>query len=378
MAPETRSSRREFIGKIGAGAAALALPPVFTPNRLFGAAPRPGTDTVVHINFNESPYGPSEKAVKAIRDAAVGMYGRYFEDDSYEELSKTLAVHHNLKRENIQVAVGSTEILKICDDVFLGDKARLVVAEPAYEAVIQYAVNSKANAAKVGLTSDFRHDLSKMADATTRETGMVYVCNPNNPTGTIVRKDEVQRFMDRIPDSVTVIVDEAYSHFVTDPNYESAVRYVREGRNVIVAKTFSKIYGLAGMRIGYAIARKDLIDRIKPFTVDYSITGLAVNAVIASIGDTQHVERVSKLNATQRQIFFDEMKKANFESTPSQANFVMVNIKTPVSKIIPEFQKRKILVGREFPAMPTFLRVTIGNEDEMKRFYSAFHEIFRG
>jgi histidinol-phosphate aminotransferase len=369
------NSRRAFIGRIGAGAAALAFPPAFSPSRLFGEAPAP--DGVVHINYNESPYGPSEKALKSIRDSVATLYGRYYEDDSYEELSKALAAHHRLKRENIQVSVGSTEILKICDDVFLRDKPRLVVAEPAYEAVIQYAVNSKATPVKSALTTDFRHDLVKMAEATNRDTGLVYICNPNNPTGTIVRKDELQRFMDRIPDTVTVVVDEAYSHFVTDPAFESAVRYVAEGRNVIVARTFSKIYGLAGMRVGYAIARKDLIDRIKPFTVDYSITGVAANAVIASVGDQAHVERVSKLNAAQRQIFVDEMKKSKFDCTASQSNFVMVNIKTPVAPVIQEFAKRKVLVGREFPAMRTFLRVTLGNEEEMKRFYVAFHEIFR-
>jgi len=374
-AQKPATSRRAFIGRIGAGAAALAFPPVFTPTRLFGKAPAP--DGAVHINYNESPYGPSEKALKSIRDSVATTYGRYYADDSYEELSKVLAAHHHLKRENIQVSVGSTEILKICDDVFLHDKPRLVVAEPAYEAVIQYAVNSKATPVKTTLTGDFRHDLVKMADATDRDTGLVYICNPNNPTGTIVRKDELQKFMDHIPDTVTVVVDEAYSHFVTDPAYESAVRYVSEGRNVIVARTFSKIYGMAGMRVGYAVARKDLIDRIRPFTVDYSITGVAADAAIAAIGDQPHVERVAKLNATQRQIFFDEMKKAKFDCTPSQANFVMVNIKTPVAPVIQEFAKRKVLVGREFPAMGTFMRVTLGNEEEMKRLYTAFHEIFR-
>jgi histidinol-phosphate aminotransferase len=374
-AQRTATSRRAFIGTIGASAAALAFPPVFSPGRVFGEAQ--SADGFVHINYNESPYGPSEKALKSIRESAAVLYGRYYEDDTYEEMSKALAAHHNLKRENIQVSVGSTEILKICDDVFLRDKPRLLVAEPAYEAVIQYAVNSRATPIKTALTPDFRHDLVKMAAATNRDTGLVYVCNPNNPTGTIVRKDEMQRFMDRIPETVTVLVDEAYTHFVTDPNYESAVRFVNEGRNIIVARTFSKIYGLAGMRIGYAIARKDLIDKIRPFTVDYSITALSTNAVLASLADALHVEKVAKLNAAQREIFFDEMKKAKFESTPSQANFVMVNVRTPVAPVIREFEKRKILVGREFPAMGNFLRVTLGNDAEMKRFYGAFHEIFR-
>src|SRR5262252_10345810 len=209
-----KQNRREFFGTVAGSAALATLRPVFS-----SAAAQ---DNTVHINYNESPYGPPEKALKAIRDVATTMAGRYYEDSSYEELSKTLARFHGLSRECIQVGAGSTEILKICDDVFLHGGKRLVVAEPAYEAVIQYAVNSQADAVKIPLTSDYRHDLAKMADAITRDTGMVYICNPNNPTGTIVYKAELQRFMDRVPGNVTVVIDEAYSHFVMSPDYESA------------------------------------------------------------------------------------------------------------------------------------------------------------
>jgi histidinol-phosphate aminotransferase len=214
-----------------------------------------------------------------------------------------------------------------------------------------------------------------MAAATTADTGLVYICNPNNPTGTIVRKDEMQRLMDRIPRSVTVLVDEAYIDFVDDPQFESAVRYVREGRNVVVARTFSKVHGLAGMRVGYAIASKDVMARIKSFTVDYAITGMAANAALASLRDAEHVARVVKLNAAQRQLFVDQMTKAGFSCAASQTNFVMVNVKRPVAPIIAEFSKRRILVGREFKGMPTFLRVTLGTAAEMQRFYPAFHAL---
>jgi histidinol-phosphate aminotransferase len=363
------SSRREFFGTMAGGAAALAYRPVFSEAT--------ATDGNVHINFNESPYGPPERALKEIRDSAGALAGRYFGDASYEELSRVLAKHNGLSRENIQVGAGSTEILKICDDVFLHGGKRLVAAEPAYEAVIQYAVNSQADASKVPLTPDFRHDLVKMADAITRDTGMVYICNPNNPTGTIVSKVEMQRFMDRVHSSVTVVVDEAYIHFVNSSDYESAVHYVREGRNVIVARTFSKVYGMAGMRVGYAIGRRDLIDKIRPFTVDYNVTGIAANAAIAAVADTQHVERISKLNAANRQLVFDEMKRLKFETTASESNFLMINVRKPVAPVIQEFERRKILVGREFSAMPHFLRVTIGTEDEMKKFFVAFREILR-
>ncbi len=183
--------------------------------------------------------------------------------------------------------------------------------------------------------------------------------------------------MDRVPKTVTVVVDEAYAEFVTDPLYESAVRYVREGRNVVVAKTFSKIHGMAGMRIGYAIGSKEVIDRIKAFTVDYAITGVAAQAAMASLADTENVARVARLNVAQRQLFLGEMAAAKLACAASQANFVMVDIRRPVDKVIPEFTKRNVLVGRAFPAMPNFMRVTLGTDAEMKRFYAAFHEIFK-
>jgi histidinol-phosphate aminotransferase len=365
------TNRRDFFTTMAGAAAALTLNPVFS-------TPAEAQDGTVRINYNENPYGPGDKAVKAMRDSIANLAsGRYYDDSSYEELSNLLAKHHGVKRENIQMGSGSTEILKICDDVFLRAKPKLVVAEPAYEAVIQYAVNSKADATKVKLTPDFRHDLAKMADAVTPDIGLVYICNPNNPTGTIVRKADVQRFMDRIPASVPVIVDEAYSHFATDPTFESAVRYVKEGRNVIVARTFSKIYGMAGLRVGYAIGKKELIDQIKPHTVDYTITSLAANAVMAAVNDTANVERVQRLIVGQRQIVIDEMKRLKFDTTDSQANFLMIDVRKPVTPVIEEFAKKKVLVGRLFPAMPNHMRVTIGTEDDTKKFLVAFREIFR-
>ena len=368
------TSRREFLGSTGAGAATVALRPLFSRNYLFGAPPLAGTEDFVHINFNENPYGPSEKVLKAIRDGA-SLSSRY-PDVSYGDLRTDLAKQHGVAAENIMAGAGSTEILKLCDDIFLGPRPRLVAAEPVYDAVIQYAVNSRAAVEKVPLTRDYRHDVAKMAGAATPQTGMIYICNPCNPTGSIVTKDELQRFMDRVPDSIPVVLDEAYSHFA-GPGFESAINYVKQGRNVVVARTFSKAYGLAGMRIGYAIARKNLIDKMRPYGVDFAITAVSSSAARVALTDTLHVERAVKLNDAQRRTLYAEMKAAKFEYIPSHSNFVMINIRRPVGPIILEFRKRRILVGREFPSLTNFMRVSMGTEEEMKRFFAAFHQIFR-
>jgi histidinol-phosphate aminotransferase len=364
MKPKPTTSRRQFITALGSGATALAARPLFSIST---------NDGYVHLCFNESPYGPSEKMSRAIRDS-ISLSGRYPYDLSYDGLKSQLGKFHGLSADNILIGTGSTEILKVCDDLFLQSRPHLVVAETTYDAVYQYAVNSRADVAKIPLTSDYRHDLQRMAGAITPRTGLVFICNPNNPTGTIATKDEMQRFMDRVPSSATVLVDEAYNHFA-GPEYESAVRYVKEGRNVVVARTFSKAYGLAGMRIGYGIARPGIMDKLRPYGLDFNLSVPSVAAAENALTDTQHIEKVVRGNEVQRSAFYAEMKNLGFECIPSHANFVMVNIRRDVEPVIQAFLQKKILVGRPFPPMNEFLRVSIGTDDEMKRFFSAFRQI---
>lgn len=367
--------RRRFVQVMGASAAALAARPLFASGRPFAPAETLTQGGPVLLNYNESAYGPSPRALAAVREAAAPVVSRYFPEGTYDTLRDELARHHGVTRDHVRVAAGSTEVLKACDDVFLAGGKSVVVAEPAYEAVLQYAVNSRADATRVPLTSEHRHDLLRMANAITPATGLVYVCNPNNPTGTIVPRDEFETFLDLLPSTVTVLVDEAYAEFVTDPRYESAVRYARARRNVVVAKTFSKIHGLAGMRVGYAVAPPALIARLSPFMVDFAATGASANAALASLRDTAFTRDVAARNATQRSAFVSAMRQLGFACAESQANFVMVDLRRPVAPVIAALERERVLVGREFTAMPTFLRVTLGTEGEMAAFYSAFRRV---
>ena len=173
-----------------------------------------------------------------------------------------------------------------------------------------------------------------------------------------------------------MLVDEAYSHFA-GPEYESAIRYVKEGRNIVVARTFSKAYGLAGMRIGYGVAKSVIMNRLRPYGLDFNLSVPAVAAAETSLADAEHLDRCVRANNAQREAFYSEMKGLRFECVPSHANFVMVDLRTEVAPVIQEFWKRKILVGRPFPPMNHSLRVSLGNDDEMKRFYVAFRQILR-
>jgi histidinol-phosphate/aromatic aminotransferase/cobyric acid decarboxylase-like protein len=203
----------------------------------------------------------------------------------------------------------------------------------------------------------------------------VYLCNPNNPTGVIVTKDEVKQLLDGIPQGMPVLIDEAYHHFVDDPRYATSVPYVIEGRPVIVARTFSKIAALAAMRCGYAIAPAELIQKMRPYAMG-SINVLVKHGAVASLKDEQGQKEIKARVINLRKKVTQELEAHGYETIPSETNFFMVHIGREIQPVIQEFANRKVAVGRPFPPMTTHMRVSIGTEDEMARFTKAFKEIF--
>ena len=200
------------------------------------------------------------------------------------------------------------------------------------------------------------------------------MCNPNNPTGRIVTRDEIRQLLDGIPEDVPVLIDEAYHHFVEDPAYETSMKYVTEGRAVIVARTFSKIAGLAGMRLGYAIAPREQLAVLRPYatgTVNASVRWGGV----AALADKEGEARVRRATLEGRKKAIADLKALGYESIPSEANFFMVHIKRPIQPVIEEFRKKGVLVGRPFPPLNESMRVSIGTPDEMSRFMVAFKAI---
>ncbi len=261
------------------------------------------------------------------------------------------------------------------DDAFLDPSRNVVAADPTFEAVLDYARVLHANAVKIPLTPDHRHDLPKMAAACTSKTGVVYVCNPNNPTGTIVTREEIAAFVQAVPPTTLIVVDEAYFDFADDPRYASAIEFIPAHPNVIVARTFSKIYGMAGMRLGYAVGAKEPIARLAAQLLQDNGNAAVLQAALASLADDEHVATCrAQLNDT-RQWLCAELTKDSRPFIPSQANFVMLDMGTDVKPIIEQFRARNILVGRRFAAMPNFLRVTIGTQPETESFVAALREI---
>lgn len=363
-----RLSRRSFAAALGAGLGGSLVTPRFLPAVRAAAPSGP-----ILLNSNENPYGPSDKA-KAAMTASQVLSARY-PDAVEEELCEAIAAHHGVKREQIVLGCGSGEILKMADMAFLSPGRTVVVARPTFEAVILYSKATKAEAVTVGQTADFRHDLKAMAAACDARTAMVYVCNPNNPTGTIVSSAELAAFLDAVPKTAVVLVDEAYHHFVEDPSYASVVAKIAAHPNLVVARTFSKIYGLAGMRLGYAVASAANAERLRDQQIYSNANAAVLAAAIASLGDPAHVtQQREALNGTKRYLC-EEFAKDGRRFIPSHANFVMVEVGQDVTPLIDAFRKKGILVGRKFPTMETWLRISIGTRQETEAFVAALRTI---
>ena len=386
-------SRRQFMGGLAATIGTVGAYPLAGPAASLGALPstpaaasfgaqavRRGRmtlaeyDAAAKLAFNENPFGPSESVMQAMASAHrfCSRYG-YPDADILDEI----AAHHGVKRENVILGAGSSEILEVAGRTFLPGGRKVIGVQPTFADVYEYASGVRAESIVLPLRSDYTQDvdaLARAARANHRDAAFVYLCTPNNPTGIVVTKGDVRNLLDAVPEDVPVLVDEAYHHYVEHPDYATSIPYVLEGRNVIVARTFSKVYGLAGMRLGYGIAPKPLVDRMRPHTSG-SINALVKWAGAAALKDTAAMARVVSSTRALRKKTTTELEKLGFTSLPSETNFFMVHVKRDVAPVIEAFRERGILVGRPFPPMTQHLRVSVGTPEEMQRFVVAFREI---
>lgn len=304
--------------------------------------------------------------------AAFALAWKY-PDDSQDELIDALAKLNQVAKDQILPGAGSGEILKVAVAAFTGPDKKLVVGDPTFEAAAGHAKASRAEVVKVKLTSNYSHDLPKMLEVP--NTGLHYVCNPNNPTASITPKAELRAFLAKVPKQTIVLVDEAYHHFVESPDYESVIPLVKDYPNLIVARTFSKIYGMAGLRCGYAVARPENIELMRAQQSWDSVSVMAIVAAKASLDDNAQVEQGRSRNNEVRKYVYGELDKLRFTYIPSHANFMMIDMRKEVKPIIAAFRERNVQVGRLFPPMPNFMRVTFGTKQQMERFVAVFKEV---
>jgi histidinol-phosphate aminotransferase len=369
----TSISRRDFARLLGAGAAAAVVRPPIS-----FAKPNPSVATplsevgIVRLSANENPYGPSPKAFQAITDS-FGLACRY-PDEHNNVLIDKLAKLNGVNDDQILLGDGSGEILKLCAETFTGPQnGKLVAADPTFEAILHNASANGAEVVKVPLTSTFAHDLSKMLSSA--KAGLIYVCNPNNPTASITPKYELRDFIATTPPQTMILVDEAYFHYADSPHYDSMIALVKDHPNLIVSRTFSKIYGMAGLRCGYCVAQKETIDRLRRKQMWDSVNCMALAAAIASLDDLDHVPKGQRLNREAKTFVTSELHKMGYEQIPSQANFIMFDCKRPAAPLIEAMKQRHVHVGRLFPALPNHMRITIGKKSEMESFVDAFKQV---
>ncbi|MDX1646979.1 MAG: histidinol-phosphate transaminase [Longimicrobiales bacterium] len=388
-------SRRHFVGGAAAALSTFAFAPELAAAKELRAAERgirrvPGGppmlrarldevdeyDALAHLSSNENPFGPSEKAREAMRYAfKYSMRYGYPDNDVHEKI----AASHSVDRDHMLLGAGSGEILEVVGLTYLAHGKKVIGVEPSYGSVYRHASGIDADTVLLPLEADHRQNVQRMVDATNRhyrDVGFVYVCNPNNPTGVCMTADEIAYLLDGIPEDVVVLIDEAYHHFVEDPEYEESLKYVKEGRNVIIARTFSKLHGMAGMRIGYAVAPPRMIREMRAFSTG-SVNALARWGAVAAMADTEAQTKVLDHNRYWREKTREELAGLGYESIPSQTNFFMVHLRQPVAPVRQAFRERKVAVGRDFPPMLDHLRVSVGSEEEMGRFMNAFEDILK-
>jgi histidinol-phosphate aminotransferase len=373
-------SRRRFAQLLGLGVAATALPSSFAEAKAGRAAPATTaaaphaalTSNIVRLSSNENPYGPSPAAFAAMRDA-FSLAWRY-PDEAIDALAADIAAHHQVGADHILLGDGSTEVLLLCAAAFTGPGRPVVTAEPTFEAIARHARTGGAEVKTVPLTAAHGHDLPKML-AAAGGSGLVYICNPNNPTATITPKDALRAFVTGLPDGVTALVDEAYFHYAEDPDYETVIPLVKEHKNLIVARTFSKVYGMAGLRCGYAVARPEALELLRAHQAWDTVNAMAVAAARASLADQPHVAQSRRLNREAKSYVTSELDRMGYTLLPSATNFLMADLRRPVGPVIEALKQRKVEVGRVFPALPTHLRVTIGTKPQMKSFVDALRQV---
>ena len=366
-------SRRRFAHLLGVGAAAAIVRPRITIATESPTVPAPVKGVgVVRLSANENPYGPSAKAHEAMKNANA-MCNRY-PDEANDVLIDKIAKINNISREQIVLGDGSSEILKLCAETFTGPtQGKLIAADPTFEAILEYSKACGGEVVKVPLTSDFHHDLEKMGAAA--QKGLIYICNPNNPTASTTPKNDLREFIAETSPNTMILVDEAYFHYADSPDYESVIPLVKDHPNLIVARTFSKIYGMAGLRCGYCVAQPETIKRMHGFQMWDSVNIMALAAASASLDDESQVNNGKKMNSEAKSYTLTELDKMGYKSIPSQANFIMFDCKKPVVPIIKAMKDRNVAVGRLFPAYPNHMRLTIGKKSEMEAFVLAFKQV---
>ncbi len=333
-----------------------------------------GLSDVVKLASNENPLGPSQLALAALRKAVEEVH--IYPDGNCYYLKQGLARVHQLTPENFLVGNGSDGIIKMLAETFVSADEEVIVPDPSFSEYIFATRLLEGNEVKVPLDKSYTCDLRAMLAALNERTRMIYICSPNNPTGTVNSKRQMDAFLAKVPQDVIVVIDAAYCEYAESEDYTWGGEYISQYPNVVVLRTFSKIYGLAGLRVGYAMADAALIAKLHMAREPFNSNSLALAGALAALDDDAHVEASRKLNSEGKRYLYAEFEKLGMPYIPTEANFIMVDVGMDSVKLFQELLKRGVIVrtGNIF-GMDNWVRVTIGNAEENARFIRDLKEI---
>jgi histidinol-phosphate aminotransferase len=325
----------------------------------------------IRLDMNINPYGPSPKVLEVIR-ANLDLVNRYPVDD-YHILSERIADFHKVKSNEVTLGSGSREVLRMAVDVFLTRGKTLVLASPTFEAMANLARQVGTDVKAVPINRRYAHDLDAMLRSVNASTGLVYICNPNNPTGSLTPRKDLEAFLQRLPSTVTVIIDEAYHEYVgVTSDYKSFIDLPIDDKRVIVVRTFSKIYGMAGLRLGYAISSAEVSRKLSLTRLERGVNIVAARSAAAALDDSEYIRLSSRRNANERQEFYNQTNARMLRQVDSLTNFVFTKTGLLSSQVIEHFERNGIMLGPVVTEMDRYVRVAIGTKENMKEFWRVW------
>lgn len=332
-----------------------------------------GIEDLVKLASNENPLGPSPRALAAMERALPDV--RLYPDDSCYALTKELARHLGQPENRILVGRGSDEIIHLAGLAYLNPREEVIMPDPPFALYPATAAVMDALAIQIPMRC-YEQDVVAIADAITDRTKLIFLANPNNPTGTMVTQEDVQWLIERLPPHVILCLDEAYHEYVDDHHYPDSLEWVNRGRNVMVFRTFSKIYALAGLRIGYGIFPDHLVGAVRQVRPPFNVSSMAQIAALESLRDPEQVERSRKVNAEGREFLYREFERLSLAYVPTQANFILVDLEVDCGPVFDALLREGVIVRTgDIFGYPTHIRVTIGTEDQNRRFIRALEKV---
>lgn len=332
-------------------------------------------EEISKLASNENPLGPSPLAIDAIKKS-LGE-GNFYPDNTCYYLKERIAENLGISPKNLCIGNGTTELILLMGLAFLNPGETFIMSEFSFimAKIVAQIMDSKL--VEVPL-KEYQHDLDNILRTITGDTKIVYLDNPMNPIGTMMTQQEVSEFMKKIPEDIIVAFDEAYYEYVSRNNFPNTLKFVEEGRNVIVFRTFSKLYGLAGFRVGYGVAKEDFIDAIKMVSPPFSVNRFAQIGAAAALEDKEHIEKTKEITESGKKFLYENFEEMSVFYIPSETNFVTIDVKCDAKRLSEELQRKGVIVRPlTMYGKPAFLRVTIGTPEQNKRFIDAFRQIYK-